>query len=180
MKKTVLTFGLISGLIMSAMFAITAPFMDHLTGGRGMIIGYAGMLAGSLLIYFGIRTYRENVAGGTVSFGRAFSIGMLIGLVAAVLYAASWEVMYRNFYPDFMEKYAAAQVESARAKGATQQELDLKAAQMKKAVESYNNPLVRAAYTMVEPLPVALIVSLISATILSRRRRREEPIPVTA
>jgi hypothetical protein len=180
MKKIVLTFGLLSGLISAAMFALTMPFVDEIGFDGGMILGYASMLAASMLIYFGIRSYRENVAGGAVSFGRGFSIGMLISLVSAMLYAASWEVMYRNFYPDVMDKYTAHQLETARAKGATQAELDLKAEKLKKDVEMYANPVIRAGFTMIEPMPVALLVSLISAWILSRPRRREDPIPVTA
>jgi hypothetical protein len=41
---------------------------------------------------------------------------------------ATWEVVYRRLVPDFYSKYAAMVVDQARAKGATQAELDAKAA----------------------------------------------------
>ena len=71
MKKTVWTFGLISGAIMSAMMLATIPFMDRIGFDRGAIVGYASMVAAFLLVFFGIRSYRDNVAGGTIGFGRA-------------------------------------------------------------------------------------------------------------
>ena len=40
MKKTVLTFGLISGAILSAMMLITVPFQEQIGWDRGEIIGY--------------------------------------------------------------------------------------------------------------------------------------------
>ena len=52
MRKIVLTFGLISGLIISAMFVITIPFIDGISFEKGAIIGYASMLAASLFFAF--------------------------------------------------------------------------------------------------------------------------------
>ena len=43
------------------------------------------MVVAFLLIFFGIRSYRDNVAGGSVGFGRAFAVGALIALVASVM-----------------------------------------------------------------------------------------------
>ena len=75
MKKTVLTFGLISGAILSAMMLATLPFLDGIGFDRGEIIGYTSMVLAFLLIFFGVRSYRDNVAGGTVGFGRALRGG---------------------------------------------------------------------------------------------------------
>src|SRR4026208_571332 len=117
MKKTVLTFGLLSGPGVSAMMVRTIPFMHKIGLDRGMVVGYASMLAAFLLVYFGIRTYRDNVAGGTVSFGRAFTVGALIALIASVCYTVTWEIYYFGFDSNFTAKYTALTMESARAKG---------------------------------------------------------------
>jgi hypothetical protein len=53
MRKTVLTFGLISGVVLSAMLLLTLPFQDDIGLGTAEIIGYTTMVAASLLIYFG-------------------------------------------------------------------------------------------------------------------------------
>jgi len=75
MKKTVLTFGLIGGAIMAAMMFATLPFVDKIGFDKGEIVGYTTMILAFMLVFFGIRSYRENVKGGHITFGRAFRGG---------------------------------------------------------------------------------------------------------
>jgi hypothetical protein len=172
MSKIVLTFGVIAGLIVSIMMVLTMTVFDQLVNwDNGMVIGYATMLAAFLMIYFGVRSYRDNVAGGSVKFGRAFVVGASIALIASVMYTATWQVIYYNFKPDYIEKYQEHQMTSAREKGVSQEELDKMQAEMATFAEQYKNPLVNIAFTMVEILPLGLLVAAISAGILSRRRQ---------
>src|SRR5213083_3159559 len=95
MKKTVLTFGLISGAVISVMMLLTIPLHDAIGFEiGGLIVGYTTMVLAFLLIYFGVRSYRDNVAGGTVRFGRAFVVGTLIALISSAMYTATWEAIY--------------------------------------------------------------------------------------
>lgn len=178
MKKIVLTFGLISGSIISAMMMATLAFQDSIGFDRGEVIGYTSMVLAFLLIFFGVRSYRDNVAGGTVGFGRALAVGALISVVASVFYIATWELIYYKLEPDFGAKYGAYQVEKARAGGATEEAIAAKKAEMEKFAEMYKNPAVNAALTFLEPMPVALIVALVTAGVLSRRKKN--PIQETA
>ena len=171
MNRTVLTFGLIAGTILSVMMLLTLPFQDTIGYDRGEIIGYTTMVLAFLLIYFGVRSYRDNVAGGTVRFGRAFAVGALIGLVSSICYVATWEVIYFKFMPDFMDKYGAHVIEKARAAGEDGAAIAKRKEEMAKFAEMYKNPAFNAAVTLVEPLPVALLVALIAAGVLSRRPR---------
>jgi len=171
MKKTVLTFGLIAGAIMAAMMFATLPFMHKIGFDKGEIVGYTTMILAFMLVFFGIRSYRQNVSGGQITFGRAFAVGILITLVACVCYVVAWEIIYFNFMPDFADKYASYIVEKARTSGATQQVIDAKLAQMKSLKAMLDNPLINAAMTFVEPFPVGLIVTLISAAILRKRKK---------
>jgi Protein of unknown function (DUF4199) len=173
MKKTVLTFGLISGAISAAMMLITVPFVDKIGWDKGEILGYTSIVLAALLIFFGIRSYRENVAGGRLTFGHGFAVGILITLISSACYVATWEVVYFKFLPDFADKYAAHMVERAKASGASQQKLDetqQKATQFK---QMYNNPAINMALTFMEVFPIGLGVTLISAGIL----RKKQPIP---
>ena len=180
MKKVVLTFGIISGLIMSAMFVITIPFHDAMSMETGLVIGYASMLAASLLIYFGIRSYRDNVAGGRVGFGRAFAVGILIATVSGVLYVATWEIVYPRFMPDYFEKYQEHQLEEARQKGATPAEIEALRQKTERDIATYTHPVWSKLIVFLEPLPVGLVVTLISAWMLSRRRKEGMPVTATA
>jgi hypothetical protein len=177
MKKIVWTFGLISGAVVSLLMIATVPFRHQIGLDNAEILGYATMVAAFLFIFFGVRAYRENVAGGSVKFGRAFAVGALIALISSVCYTATWEVVYFKFMPDFMDDYSATVLQQAKAKGATPAELDTRAAELKKYGEMYKNPAINVAMTMLEPLPVGLIVALVSAGILSRKRRIADLTP---
>ena len=169
MRKIVLTYGLIAGSVMAAMFLVTLPFHDQIGFERGMVVGYATMVAAFLLVFFGVRTYRDDVAGGTVSFGRALGVGMLIVLVASVVYTVTWQIVFFGFMPDYLVKYQEYALGKAQAAGATAAQLAAQRAEMARFAEQYRNPLFNAAVTMMEPLPVGLVMALASAGILRRR-----------
>jgi hypothetical protein len=173
MKKTVWTYGLISGALLSAMMAATIPFQGEHGFDHSLIVGYTTMVLSFLLIYFGVRSYRDTVGKGTVGFGRALVVGSLIGIIASVCYVATWEVMYFKFMPDFMTKYGAHELEKARAAGASEATLAQKKVEFDKFEKMYQNPAINAAFTIIEPLPVALVVALVSAGMLSRRKRAD-------
>jgi hypothetical protein len=172
MRKIVVTYGLIAGAILSAMMLGTLPFMDQIGFDRGMFIGYTGMVMAFLMVYFGTRSYRDQVLGGEVSFGGAVGVGLLIVLVATVCYVATWELIYYQIAPDFADKYAAFAVEKARASGAPESEIAATAAQMAEFKEMYRNPLVNIAFTAMEPLPIGVLSALVSAALLRRPRRQ--------
>ena len=177
MRRIVLTFGLLAGAALSAMMALSVPFMDG--GDYAMVIGYTTMVLAFLLVFFGIRSYRDTVGGGRIGFGRACAVGGLIALIASACYVATWEVIYFRFMPDFADKYAARVLEKARSSGATADQIARKTAEMAQFKEAYNNPLINVAYTFLEPLPVALVMTLVCAGILRRpRRARDEELPI--
>lgn len=172
MKKTVWTFGLISGGVISALMLLALPFHDAIGFDRGYIVGYTTMVLAFLFIYFGVRSYRDNVGNGHVSFGRALAVGSLIAVVSSVCYTATWEVIYfGGLMPDFAAKYQAYEIGKAKASGASQAQIDRQLADLKRFAELYKNPAVNAAMTFIEPLPVGLVIALVSAGVLRRRRQ---------
>lgn len=44
---------------------------------------------------------------------------------------------------------------------------------MSRFAQRYQNPVFNAAMTLVEPMPVGLLIALVSAGVLSRRGRRD-------
>lgn len=171
MKRTVLIFGLISGVISSAMMFLTLPLIHNgtINFSNGELIGYAAIFLSFLVVFFGIRSYREN-HGGAITFGRAFAVGILITLISSLFYVVSWEVIYYKLMPDFAEKYSQAAVAEMQKKGASDAAILAKKKQMDQMKALYDNPLTNAAVTLMEPFPVGLIVTLISAGILRKRR----------
>ena len=169
MKKTVLTFGVISGLISAVTMLATVPFMHKISSDKGLIIGYTTIVLAGLLVFFGIRSYRDNVSDGKMTFARGLAVGILISLLSNCFYVATWEVVYFKFMPDFAEKYATQMVEHAKSMGASQQKIDETARQGADFARNYHNPLYNISMTFLEPFPVFLVITLVSAAILRRK-----------
>lgn len=170
MKRTVLTFGLIAGAILSGMMFATLPLVDRISFGKLEIIGYTTMIAAFLMVFFGIRSYRENELGGQITFAKALTVGLLITLISCIMYVISWQIIYHKVTPDFVDKYANYMIEKSRAAGATETQLNEERQRMEQFKELYKNPLVNIGVTFLEPLPVGLPVTFLSAAILRKKR----------
>ena len=175
MKRSILVFGTISGVIISSFMGISMAVMScgsaDKDGGRtSMIIGFAAMIAAFSFVFVGIKNYRDKQNGGIITFGRGFLLGFMISFIASTLYTLVWAVEFHFFMPDFMDKYSNMQ--AAELLGS-----DLSPAELEKAIKkidttNYNykhNPFFFAMYTYMEILPVGILISLISAGILRRK-----------
>lgn len=179
MKRIILIFGAISGLLLSGMMVLSIYLhrRDIINYDNALIFGYSTMVLAFLLVFFGVRAYREN-AGGTVSFGRAFLVGLGIVAIACVFYVVTWEIVYFNFVPDYLEKWTAHEIAKMKTEGATAAAIQAKQQEMAKIMVWYRNPILMGLMTFIEPFPVGLLASLISAGVL--RRKSLPPAPALA
>lgn len=173
MKQVILKYGFISGAMLAGMMVVQMAFMDQIGFDMGAVVGYTTMVIAGLMIYFGIRSYRDGIGGGVVTFGRAFRIGITIVAISSTCYVATWQVIYYKFMPDFGEKYAAHVLEKAKADGKSEAELEQQRVELEQFKEMYKNPLVNIGFTFLEPLPVGLLMTLIAAGLLRREARRD-------
>lgn len=170
MKKIVLIYGLIGGLIVSLFMALTIPNMDADTDmTQGMLMGYASMLVALTTIFLGIKKYRDKQLNGYIKFGKAFLVGLYIALIASTLYVITWMVISDLYLPDFMENYVEAQIQSLKEIGASAEEIEKQKTEYSSMAENYKNPLIKALYTYMEILPVGVLIALISAAILKKK-----------
>lgn len=173
MKKIVLTFGTISGVILVALFFITDPFGNEMDMDTSQVIGFATMIVALSTIFVGIKMYRDKHLGGEIKFGKAFLIGILITLVAGVFYSGGWELYVSVKGIDmlkFYDDYAAAGIEKMKSEGATTDEIAKSMENNEQMKSMVSNPILRFLFTMlVEMFPVGLIISLISAALLRNK-----------
>ena len=182
MKKTVLTFGLISGVLSSLMMLATVPFLHKIGSNEGLVIGYTAIVLSFLLVFFGIRSYRDNVGNGQITFTKAFAVGISITLISCIFYVVTWEILYFNFMHDFMDNYGAHTIEKLKASGASPAAVQVQVQQLKKFKEQYENPLFNSLITFIEPFPVGLAITLLSAAVLRRKSQlqpAQAPLPAS-
>src|SRR5881396_3451000 len=104
MKKNITIYGLIAGIVVSILMLSTVNYISHCEGTidytRSLLIGYASMLISFSLVFVGIRNYRDKYNEGVISFGKAFTIGIMIVLIASTIYVVAWLIDYFFFIPD--------------------------------------------------------------------------------
>ena len=174
MRKIVVIFGLISGAISSLIMIALVTFGDRIGFDRGAVIGDASIVLSFLMVFFGIRTCRDNIGNGQITFLKAFAVGLSITLISCTIYVVTWEVIYYNFIPGFWDAYGAHVVEKLTASGASPAAIQAKLQQVKKYKELYKNPFLNAVLTFIDPFPIGLVITLISGLVL-RRQPRSQP-----
>lgn len=178
MKKLVLTYGLISGLVVST-FMVTSMALsncEHMDDNWAMFIGFASMIIAFSFIFVAVKNFRDNYGNGAISFGKAFQIGLFISLIASTMYVVAWVIEYNFFMPDFMDKYGAHMIEKAKASGATAAQIQVQINEVASMKEMYKNPVMMVLMTYAEIFPVGLIISIITALFL--KKKPQQPMEV--
>jgi hypothetical protein len=171
MTPVILRYGLFAGLIVVIpwlVYMTTLPADTKEFG--GIVQGYVIILLALSMVFVGIKHYRDKSLGGVIRFGQAFVLGLGISAVASVLYAIGWEISSSLSKFDFAEFYARSIVDTARAKGASAEEIARASAQAQEFLRTYANPLFRLPMVFLEMFPVGILVSLISAGLLRNSR----------
>ena len=174
MKRNILVFGTISGLIVSAFMATSMALMGcSASEGNmtiGMIIGFASMAVAFTFIFVAIKNYRDKQNGGTITFGKAFLLGLMVSLIASTMYVITWGIEFHYFLPNFMDKYSAMQVKEMQASGISGAELEKALKGIEEMNFSYKNNILFFTFaTYMEIFPVGLLITLISALILKKK-----------
>ena len=170
MKKTILKYGAIAGIITTGMMIISTTMHNQNPDFKGSeIIGFTGMFIAFIFIFIGIKSFRDKQNNGVISFGTGFKIGLLISLIASTMYVLTWMIECHFFFPDFMEKFAAQAIKEAQSSGLSAAEIAATQKEMNKYIEWYKNPMLLMALTYMEILPIGFIITLLSALILKKK-----------
>jgi hypothetical protein len=172
MKRTVLVFGLIAGLVVSVFMAVSMAIASNMEGSHGagsMLVGYASMLIAFSFVFVGIKSYRDKHLGGSITFGKGFLTGFLIAFIASTLYVITWALEYNFFLTDFMDQYAQSMIDQAVGAGSTPEQITALQQEMNEGKEMYSSPFGFTLITYMEILPLGIIVALISALILKKK-----------
>ena len=170
MQKIVLTFGIIAGSILAGLMLITIPFMgETIDYGTGELLGYISMIAALSTIFIGIKNYRDNKMNGVIGFAKGFQVGILITLVASVIYVASWVTYMNTSDSNFIESYSEYMKQELEKSGESQETINIKLKEIESFSEMYKNPFIQIGITFLEIFPVGLLVSLIAAALLKKK-----------
>jgi len=160
-----LVYGGLAGLIIVGVSAIAYTFA-LVAHSSSPLFGYLVMLVGLTMIFVGVKRYRDVERGGVIGFGRALAVALGIGLVAAIIYAAAFEIYMAASGFDFVAWYGEVRQRELVASGASQAAIQAELAGIRDFGETYKNPAVRIPFHFLEIGPVCIAVALFSAALL--------------
>lgn len=165
MGRVVIVYGVISGVTVALLMRIAMMLFPE-GGTGGVVAGFSSMIVALSFVFIGVKRYRDVELGGVIRFGKALAIGFGIAAIATILYVAAWELyLYFTDYT-FMDEYTRITLEQAQKAGQSARAIAALSAQMEGYKEWYANPLSRWAVTAMEISPIAILMPIISATLL--------------
>lgn len=176
MKKIVLTYGLISGIIVSVLMGASMVYWGcqadtNLAG--SMALGYATMILAFVLIYFAQARYRDQVGDGHITYGKAFSVGILVALISSLCYVITWMFLFAYVMPDFMDKYVDIEIARMTKSGMSAEQIAAAKMKMEESGRLYKeNAFYRAGITFMEIFPVGLLVTIISSFLVRMKKKK--------
>ena len=180
MKKTIFVFGSIGGGLANLFVICVIMFVSKDHDGTSELLSYSSMILALSLVYVGTRSFRDRYNDGTIGFGKALRVALGITFIACTIYVLAWLVEYYCFMPGYMDTYAAAMGRQARGSGLSPEALQKELAKIESMRVSYRNPVVVVLYTYLEIVPVGIIISLLTALLVKRKRRPATPGPAIA
>lgn len=165
--RTALIYGLPAGLIPISAITIGMALQSEVAS-SSQWFGYLIMLIALLLIFVGVKRYRDMECGGVIRFWQAFWLGIAMAITASIAYVIVWEVYLFVTDHAYMDTYIAGLMEARQAAGATAAEMQQEMDNLKRLREQYANPLFRLPITFLEIFPVGFIVALFVAALLRK------------
>src|SRR5215203_1040121 len=142
MKRTVLRYGIISAIVILALFLLElAIFSAKPNYEVQEVFGFAAMGISLLFVFFGIKHYRDRENGGRLSFGQGLKVGILIVLVPSLVFGLYNLLYVTVLNPDFVDTYYKYYLAEAQ-KTMTAAEFEKARPEMDAENAMFSNPLV--------------------------------------
>lgn len=169
MKSIIYKYSAIAAVIIVLfMIASTVLFIKMDNEPLSLTLGFAGMLVGFATIFLALEKYKKE-NGGVLSFIDGLKIGAIIALIGSLSYTVVWMIEFQFVFPDFMDKFAAKQIEQLNASNLDPAVLAEQIKKMQEMAENYKNPYYRFGMTLMEILPIGIIITLLAAIILRKK-----------
>ncbi|MDX1665980.1 MAG: DUF4199 domain-containing protein [Saprospiraceae bacterium] len=163
-SDAVLRYGIIGGLILVVygllgnIFGFARP-----SAGMGMILINFLITAAIYigLMVMAVRQHREEDLGGTIGFGRAFTVAFLAGLLAGLI-GAAFNFVYINYIdPDYAKTIIEESVRMYERMGLSEEQIDQALASMREGFEPGRFLMNSLLYTGIMSAIVAAIIGAI-------------------
>lgn len=119
--KSNLTNGLILGLI-GIVYSLLLYFLDMSTNKS---LGRVFFIIQIVVLFFLVKSYRDNYMHGMITYGQALGAGVIICLYYAIIMAVFTYILYGLIDPSLINKLLAISEEAGLKKGYSQEQIDM-------------------------------------------------------
>jgi len=158
--KANLNNGIILGLA-GVVFSLVLWFMDQ---SLNRSLGYIWLLVLIVVLYFMIKSYRDNYLKGFITYGQSLGAGVVIMLYYAIISAIFAFILYKFIDPNLTEKMLAMSEEAMVERGMPEAAME----QGLKVQQKMMTPVVLAISSVVSTMFFGTIMSLL-ISIFTRR-----------
>jgi hypothetical protein len=151
--KSNLTNGLILGLA-GIVYSLVFYFLD-LTFNKAQ--GWIFLLVQIVLLFFLVKSYRDNYLHGFITYGQSLGAGVIICLYYSIIMAVFIYILYAFIDSGLMDKQLALTEEGLIKRGMTQAQIDAGMAIQKKMMV----PAIMAPVTILGNMFTGVIMSLL-------------------
>ena len=155
-----LTWGIILGLV-SIVYSVILYMVDQVFN---QTLGYLSILILIAGLVISVKSYRDNVLEGEITFGKAFGFGVLVALVSAVLGAIYSYLLYTVIDPDLQKKMLEMAAEKMLEKGVPEGQID----QALEITKRFMSPVITSIGAVFSGTLIGTIISLVVAAIFKK------------
>lgn len=170
MKKTVFRYGMYATILIVSISAFNFFVLSKLTSESGQeLAGYLTMLLSMIFVFMGIKHYRDNENGGSLSFTEGLKVGVLIVLIPSVFFGL-FDLLYTEVInPTWLEEYYTKYADKLKASTAPEK-LEAALKKLSAEKEMFSNPVYQFLLMALTVFIIGFIVTIISSLTLRRKQ----------
>lgn len=166
--KPSIKYGLVSGTI-----GVLFNLVMYITGLNRtpsmQVIQWLTIIIPIACMYMAIKTYRDEIGNGWITFGKAFNQAFIVGLVGGLI-GSVYHFLYLKFIdPTYGDYLMQVQLEKLTEKGMSDEMID----QAMKQMAPFMSPPVQFAFAIGFSLFIAAVLGLIMAGVMKKPNPEE-------
>ena len=162
--KPFVKFGLINGVL-----AIVWQLLMYITGlNRNADAQWFNALAIAITIfmmYLAVKDYRQNEGNGWITFGKAFNLAFLVGLIGGLISTAFYFIYISFIDKDFIEFQKKLQYDKMSEKGMSEEMVE----KAMKQAATFMTPQMQFIFGLVFAFILSALLALIIASIMKKK-----------
>ncbi|MBL0340530.1 MAG: DUF4199 domain-containing protein [Bacteroidetes bacterium] len=163
--STSVKYGLILGGVLAALPLIFYSLGLEKNETLQNISMYFNIVLMAVIIFLGIKEFRDKSGNGFITFGKGFSMGMVISIVGGAISAVFSYLYFTVINPGMVTYIRMMQEQKMIEKGMSESEVE----KMADTMAMWSTPTMMASFSLVGMIIMGLVITLICAGILKRR-----------